>query len=131
MLRTRLSITVAMTAIWMVSAPVRAHHSYAATYFEDRTETITGTVVQFLFRNPHSFLHVEVKDPRGNLVRYAVEWSAGLLLEKQGVTRETLKASDRVMVTGNPGRVAEDHRLRLRSVRRLADGWSWGEHHLD
>ena len=51
-----------------------------------------------------------------------------LALERQGVTRETLKANDRVVVTGNPGRVAEDHRLRLRSVRRVADGWHWGEH---
>ena len=69
------------------SAPAMAHHSFAATYFEDKTETIEGDLVQFLFRNPHSFVHVEGKDAQGNAVRYAVEWGAGLQLNRQGVTR--------------------------------------------
>jgi hypothetical protein len=54
-------------------APAYAHHSFAATYFEDKTDTIEGDLVQFLFRNPHSFVHVEGKDAQGNAVRYAVD----------------------------------------------------------
>ena len=68
-------------------APAYAHHSFAATYFEDKTETVEGELVQFLFRNPHSFVHVEGKDAQGQVVRYAVEWGAGLQLNRQGVTR--------------------------------------------
>ena len=49
-----------------MAVPVSAHHSFAATYFEDKTETIEGDLVQFLFRNPHSFVHVEAKDEQGN-----------------------------------------------------------------
>jgi uncharacterized protein DUF6152 len=82
--------------------------------------------VQFLFRNPHSFVHVEGKDAQGNPVRYAVEWGAGLQLTQQGVTRETLKPGDHVIVSGNPGRNPEDHRLRMRSIQRPSDGWKWG-----
>src|SRR5437016_3944985 len=44
---------------------VSAHHSFAATYLEGQTQKIEGKVVQFLFRNPHSFLHVEAPDEKG------------------------------------------------------------------
>ena len=62
----------------------------------------------------------------GNTVRYAVEWGAGLQLNRQGVTRETLKPGDHVIITGNPGRNPEDHRLRMRTITRPSDGWKWG-----
>ena len=108
------------------TVPAYAHHSFAATYFEDKTQTIEGDLVQFLFRNPHSFVHVEAKDEKGDLQRWAVEWGAGLQLNRQGVTRETLHPGDHVIITGNPGRNAEDHRLRMRTISRPKDGWKWG-----
>ena len=125
-------LLLALTAVAFVGAfvytvaPVSAHHSFAATYFEDKTDTVEGELVQFLFRNPHSFVHVEGKDAQGKLVRYAVEWGAGLQLNRQGVTRETLKPGDHVIITGNPGRNPEDHRLRMRTITRPSDGWKWG-----
>ena len=42
-----------------------AHHSFTATYFEDRTMEIEGKLLQFMFRNPHSFVHVEAPDEKG------------------------------------------------------------------
>jgi Family of unknown function (DUF6152) len=129
MTRRLLTLLVVGTFAWALlyrAAPVYAHHSFAATYFEDKTETIEGDLVQFLFRNPHSFVHVEGKDPEGNPVRWAVEWGAGLQLNRQGVTRETLKPGDHVIITGNPGRNPEDHRLRMRTITRPSDGWKWG-----
>ena len=104
-----------------------AHHSFAATYFEDKKVTVEGDLVQFLYRNPHSFVHVEVKDPKTNeVVRWAVEWGAGGQLGRQGVTRETLKPGDHVVVVGNPGRNPDDHRLRMVNITRPSDGWKWG-----
>ncbi|HET9831859.1 MAG TPA: DUF6152 family protein [Vicinamibacterales bacterium] len=113
-------------AVAYATVPTYAHHSFAATYFEDKTESVEGELVQFLFRNPHSFVHVEGKDKDGQTVRYAVEWGAGLQLNRQGVTRETLKPGDHVIITGNPGRNPEDHRLRMRTITRPSDGWKWG-----
>ena len=103
-----------------------AHHSFAATYFEDKKVTVEGNLVQFLYRNPHSFVHVEVKEPNGEVTRWAVEWGAGGQLGRQGVTRETLKPGDHVVVVGNPGRNPEDHRLRMVNITRPSDGWKWG-----
>lgn len=105
--------------------PASAHHSFAATYYEDKTQTAEGDLVQFLMRNPHSFVHIEGKDAKGATVRWAVEWAGGLQLGRQGVTRDTLKAGDHVVIVGNPGRNAADHRLRMRSISRPKDGWKW------
>jgi Family of unknown function (DUF6152) len=104
-----------------------AHHSFAATYFEDQKVSVEGDLVQFLYRNPHSFVHVESKDAKsGEMVRWAIEWGAGGQLGRQGVTRETLKPGDHVIIVGNPGRNPEDHRLRMVNITRPSDGWKWG-----
>jgi hypothetical protein len=116
-------LVVAMASLSVV--PTHAHHSFAATYFEDKVSKIEGNLVQFLYRNPHSFVHVEAPDESGQMQRWAVEWGAGLQLGQQGVTRETLKPNDHVIIEGNPGRNAADHRLRMRSIFRPADGWKW------
>ena len=106
---------------------VNAHHSFAATYFEDRTTQIEGKLVQFQFRNPHSFIQLEVKDEKGQVVRWSVEWGGAAQLGSQGVTNETLKYGDVVSIIGNPGRVAEDHRIRMLSLRRKSDNFGWGQ----
>ena len=110
-----------------VGTRVQAHHSFAATYLEDQTVTIEGELVQFLFRNPHSFVHVMVKEQDGTMVRYAVEWGGAGQLGGQGVTRQTLKLGDFVVISGSPGRNAADHRVRMVSLRRPKDGFGWGQ----
>jgi hypothetical protein len=113
-------------ALVVSSGRAYAHHSFAATYFEDKTQKIEGNLVQFLYRNPHSFVHVEAPDEKGMMQRWAVEWGAGGQLGRQGVTRETLKPGDHVIIVGNPGRNPEDHRLRMVNITRPSDGWKWG-----
>jgi len=113
-------------AMVVSSGRAYAHHSFAATYFEDKTQKIEGNLVQFLYRNPHSFVHVEAPDEKGVMQRWAVEWGAGGQLGRQGVTRETLKPGDHVIIVGNPGRNPEDHRLRMVNITRPSDGWKWG-----
>jgi hypothetical protein len=104
----------------------RAHHSFAATYDESKTVKIEGKLVQFMFRNPHSFVHVMAPDDGGQEQRWAVEWGGAGQLGGQGVTRETLKPGDVVVITGNPGRNPADHRVRMVTLRRPSDGFGWG-----
>ena len=108
-----------------VGAQAWAHHSFAATYLEDQSVTIEGQIVQFLLRNPHSFVHVMVKEQDGTMARYVVEWGSPAQLSGR-VSRDTLKPGDQVIITGNPGRNAADHRVRLLTFKRPKDGWSWG-----
>ena len=124
----KLKLFVSVLAVALLAASqARAHHSFAATYLEDRTMQIEGKLVQFQFRNPHSFIHLEVKDEKGQVVRWSVEWGGAGQLGSQGVTNETLKYGDIVTIIGNPGRVAEDHRIRMLSLRRKSDNFGWGQ----
>jgi len=58
------------------AAQAWAHHSFAATYLENQTVTIEGELVQFVLRNPHSFVDVDVTEKDGAKTRYVVEWAA-------------------------------------------------------
>ena len=107
----------------LCGASVGAHHSFAATYLPDKEIKIEGDMVQFMFRNPHSFVHVQAPDAQGEVQRWAVEWAAAGQLS--GISRDTLKPGDHVIITGNPGRTAEDHRIRMRSIFRPKDGFKW------
>jgi hypothetical protein len=116
--------SVAVAAL-LACATASAHHSFAATYLETESVTIEGDLVTFELRNPHSFVNVMVKDSAGATVRYVVEWaSPSQLLGK--ITRDTLKAGDHIIVTGNPARNPDDRRVRLVTLKRPKDGWSWG-----
>ncbi len=125
MKRTLLFLVVAAASMLSTQVNVYAHHSFAATYFEDQTVTIQGKLVQFLYRNPHSFVHVEAPDDKGVMQTWAVEWGAGGQLSRDGVTRESLKPGDVVIIKGNPGRNPDDHRIRMQSITRPSDGWNW------
>ena len=118
-------LVLAMAAALVAAIPAHAHHSFSATYFDDKVQKVEGNLVQFLYRNPHSFVHVEGPDEQGVVQRWAVEWGAGLQLNQQGVMRDTLRVGDHVIIEGNPGRNPQDHRLRMRSILRPADGWKW------
>ena len=120
MKRTLLFLAIAAATVLTTQVKVYAHHSFAATYFEDKTVTIDGKLVQFLYRNPHSFVHVEAPDDKGVTQTWAVEWGAGGQLSRDGVTRESLKPGDHVIITGNPGRDPADHRIRMQSIMRPA-----------
>lgn len=106
--------------------PSFAHHSFIATYYDDQRVEIQGTVVQFLLRNPHSFLHVDAPDAHGEMHTWSIEWGAGTQLNGQGITAVSLKAGDHVIISGSPARNPEDYRLRLITLSRPSDGLTWG-----
>jgi DNA/RNA endonuclease YhcR with UshA esterase domain len=114
-----------LAAIGGLAPCAQAHHSFPATYVVDQQVTIQGTVVQFLFRNPHTFIHVMAPDKAGVMQRWAVEWGAGQALSGENIGNDTLKPGDKVVITGNPGRDPSDHRIRLHAIERPSDGWKW------
>ena len=106
----------------VIGTQAYAHHSFAATYLEDQRVTIEGDVVQFVFRNPHSIVHVMVKEKDGTMARYAVEWGGTSQLGQSGITKETLKPGDKIVVIGSPGRNPVDKRVRMVVLERPSDG---------
>ena len=122
----KIRIVLLLTAIFVLGAAAYAHHSIAGTYDQTRDVKLEGKLVQFLYRNPHAFVHIEAPDENGTMQRWAVEWGGANQLAGQGVKRDTLKVGDEVTITGNPGRKAEDHRLKMNTLRRKSDGFGWG-----
>ena len=124
MKRTSLYVLIAAVVL-LTGSRAYAHHSFAATYFVDQEITIKGTITQFMYRNPHSFVKVESKDANGQVTVWSVEWGGGAQLTQDHVTRDTLKPGDEVTISGNPGRDPAEHRIRLHKIVRASDGWKW------
>src|SRR5688572_9697448 len=121
----RRTILVLLAGALASSLPAFAHHSFAAYYFEDQSVTITGIVEEFAYRSPHAWVHVTAADAGGQIRRYSAEWANPNRLSQQGITKETLKAGDEVVLVGSPGRPGSEYKLHLKGIERPADGWRW------
>lgn len=123
---TRQGLLVTLAAAMLSGLTADAHHSQAAQYDTSKKVSIEGSMVQFQFRNPHSFIQVEAPDETGQVVRWSIEWGGSGQLTGQGVTRTTLKYGDVVSITANPSRTPNDHKLHMLTLRRASDGFGWG-----
>ena len=101
-MRSLASVAACVAGLALTSAvPAGAHHSHAM-FDTSREVTITGTVTNFSYRNPHVFLYVDVKNDRGEVVSWAVEMSNISNTQSRGIYRSTFKAGDVVTVKINP-----------------------------
>ena len=122
----RRALSVVIGAALLAGTAAYAHHSYSATYDVANEVKIEGKLVQFVYRNPHSFVHVQAPDQKGVPQRWAVEWSGTGQLAEAGVQRDTLKVGDHVLITGRPSRVPGEFRVLMVSLQRPKDGFRWG-----
>jgi hypothetical protein len=122
----RTILVLAGAAILVAGTVASAHHSYSATYDTRVKITLEGKLVQFVFKNPHSFVTIQAPDKDGVERRWSLEWSGVGQLSGQGVTRESLKPGDEVIAVGNPSRVTGEYKALMVSLKRPLDGFSWG-----
>jgi len=78
--------------------PALAHHSATATYLHGQVVKIEGTLKEFVWRNPHSFMKVEATDEKGEKQMWVIEGAAPQQLTEGGLTASTLRAGDRVIM---------------------------------
>jgi Family of unknown function (DUF6152) len=123
MLKTKSFVVLMAVLVFVPTIAAYAHHSFAATYQEDKKITVEGKVVQLLLRNPHSFMHIDVTDEAGQTVTWSIEGAPASQLKTTG--GDALKIGDRVSIVCNPARSGDAHRGRLLSVTRPSDGWTW------
>jgi hypothetical protein len=121
----RVLLFVAVAAL-LCGTVAYAHHSFGATYNSKAEIKIEGRLMQFVFRNPHSFVNIEAPDQSGVMQRWSVEWSGAAALGNQGLSQTTLKAGDHVIVTGRPSRTPGEYRVQMLTLKRPSDGFSWG-----
>ena len=84
-----------------VASPAVSHHSHAM-FDHSKPATVTGTVKEFVFRNPHVYLYLDVKNDGGEVVTYWVEMSNIQNMIKQGINQATLKVGEVVTVRVHP-----------------------------
>jgi hypothetical protein len=97
----RISLIVAIS---VTPAVASAHHSPAAAFVLDERTSITGTVVEYRFVNPHAIVILDVALEDGSVERWTAEGGTPSALVRDGWTGQELKAGDRVTIVGNPTR---------------------------
>lgn len=86
-----------------LAAPAFAHHS-AAMFDHDKVVTLHGTVKEFQYTNPHSWLEVMVLKPNGSVVQWGFESEGPSTLLRVGINAKTFRPGDKVTVVANPMR---------------------------
>jgi hypothetical protein len=84
----------------MAYARVSAHHG-SSNYDLSKPTSVKGTIIKFEFINPHSAIHLEAKDDKGNAQEWLIEADSPNNLGRAGWTRDSLKAGDQVTIVGN------------------------------
>jgi hypothetical protein len=121
-----LTVVVAAFVI-AAAADLFAHHSFTAAYDSSKRIEIAGIVKEFVWRNPHSFVRIDVTSAAGAIETWNLEWGSisQLSASKYPVTRTTLRAGDRIVAAGEPSRDPEVKRMRVFNITRPIDGWQW------
>jgi hypothetical protein len=83
-----------------LTAPLVAHHSFAAEYGNEPAN-LKGAVTKIEWQNPHVFFYIDVRDEEtGKVTNWALEMGAPAVIQRNGWTRNTMKIGDIVIVTG-------------------------------
>jgi Family of unknown function (DUF6152) len=119
--------TLVVAGIVSLSTPLVGHHSFAEFYIEEDTVEVEGEILEVQYKNPHSWIHVQAQDPFGRQKVYSVEWASVSRLERDGITKRTLREGDWVRIWASPNRKPNDNRVRLKRIERRSDHWTWGQ----
>jgi hypothetical protein len=117
---------LALCTVAIGSAPLLAHHSFASMYLEKDTLELEGEVIEFQYKNPHSWVFIAAEQPFSASTRYAAEWGSRSSLDRSDINQNTLRVGDRVRMWVSPNRDPSDNRVRLKRIERPADHWRWG-----
>lgn len=99
-MRSMLVACAVVVALGALSAPVRAHHSFAAEFDARQPIQLQGTVTKVEWINPHTWIHLDVKKSDGSVEPWAIEAGTPNTLFRLGFTRDSLKAGTVVNVDG-------------------------------
>ena len=99
----KLTTGTILAGLLVIGPPLAAHHG-TGTYDSSKSVTLSGTVTEFSFTNPHVALFFDVKDASGKTVNWAIEMNSPGVLRRAGWTKATFKAGDQITITVRPAK---------------------------
>src|SRR6185437_14582087 len=112
-------VRILTVALVFASAPSLAHHSFAL-FDQQKNLTLTGTVREFQWTNPHIWLQLNVANAGGGMDEWGIEGSTPSILGRRGWTRHSFQPGDQVTVTIHPMKDGQKGGSFVKAV--LADG---------
>lgn len=91
---------LASLGLVIAAAPVWAHHSFAAQFDDKAPITIKGTLSKMEWLNPHTWIHVDVKEPDGKVVTWAIEGATPNSLLRRGLRQADFPSGVELEVHG-------------------------------
>ena len=93
-------IALGAAALLVASSSAFAHHSFGAEFDANKPVQLRGTVVKVEWINPHSWIHIDVKQPDGTMVRWMIEGGTPNTLVRRGFTKKSLEAGTEITIQG-------------------------------
>ena len=100
MTRHRISGSVVAMALLLAGVPALAHHSFSAEFDANKPIQLRGTVAKVEWINPHTWIHIDVKEPDGTVTRWMIEGGTPNTLLRRGLTRNSLPEGTEIVVDG-------------------------------
>ena len=99
-MRTTLVMMLAGAGLIVATAPTSAHHAFAAEFDASKPIKLRGTVVKMEWINPHTWIHLDVKTPKGTVERWMIEGGPPNALYRRGFTQKSLPQGSEIVVEG-------------------------------
>ena len=131
MMRRRLLVGVSSIGVLLAAEPLWAHHSFSAEFDATRPLKLRGTVTRWELVNPHSWIHMDVKNEDGTVSNWMVECGSPNALLRLGFTRNSLPPGTEIVVEGyqakDGGNLAVGRNITFPDGKRMFLGGSANE----
>ena len=99
-MRRKLAVVLAGVVLLLAAIPAHAHHAFAAEFDSKKPLKLRGTVAKVELINPHSWIHIDVKNADGTMTRWMIEGGTPNTLLRRGFTKNSLPVGTEILVDG-------------------------------